>query len=191
MSLARILRFAAPLLLSIPTAQARDDAPEVAAVPDTIDVRRPIDWRPALGASAQIFDWLADTAHQNTTDPDEREAIDRVHRYVAARLAGHRACCIPVEYKPTEVDLLTTAGALIDAFGLARSAGPVFGAVYAAIDRATRPAPMAVTAALGNLSLAQLGAIVAGALTGAPLVAHGVDDGADDSVARGTRARGF
>lgn len=147
-----------------------------------------IDWRPARVAARTLLAWACDVARAHAPEDDDRDAIDRVQCYVAALLAGQRMCCLPVDFTPSEVDVLITASTLIDAFSLdlgagAEALGELIAGAYAARE------PRHATAAAGaTVSLAELARIMGWAPRG-PRVAHGLgDEAANDNEVRTARA---
>lgn len=158
------------------------------ALPTPTDDAPTIDWRPARAAVRALVAWACDVARANAPEDDDRDSIDRVQCYVAALLAGQRACCLPADFTPSEIDLLVTASALIDAFSLdlgagAIAIGDVIAGAYAAHDR--RPSGEASTP---RGSLAELARLLGWAPRG-PRVAHGLDDEpANGNAARAPRA---
>lgn len=157
----------------------------IPAPPDDAPV---IDWRPARAAVRSLLAWACDVARTHAPEDDDRDSIDRVQCYVAALLAGQRACCLPADFTPSELDLLVTASTLIDAFSLdlgagAVAIGDVIAGAYAAHDR--RTTSEASTTPRG--SLADLARLLGWAPRG-PRVAHGLDDEpANDNAARAPR----
>lgn len=151
--------------------------PRVEVSRDALDPPPALDWRPALAAGRAFLDWCRDVAHAHAAEPDDREAIDRVHTFLAARLAGQRACCLPRDFLPTEVDLLITASTLIEAFGI--DLGPA----AALLGEVLAEAPRAV--ATGGHWRDVVRATVAAPR--GPRVAHGLDDAPANTNARGAR----
>ena len=148
---------------------------------DALDPPPSLDWRPALAAGRAFLDWCRDVAQAHAAEPDDREAIERVHNFLAASLAGQRACCLPRDFLPTEVDLLITASTLIEAFGI--DLGPA----AALLGEVLAEAPRAV--ATGARVDDVLRAVVA--VPRGPRVAHGLDDApANTNARRARRAAG-
>lgn len=163
-------------------------ASRVAPAAPTDDVPT-IDWRPARAAVRSLLAWACDVARAHAPEDDDRDAIDRVQCYAAALLAGQRACCLPADFTPSEIDLLVTASTLIDAFSIdmgagAAAIGDLIAGAYASHDRR----PPVVPATPSRSALAELARLLGWAPRG-PRVAHGLDDEpANDNAARAPRA---
>lgn len=157
--------------------------------------RPPIDYRQLRDAARLAITWLLGVARTAATEPEDRDAIDRVERAALATVAGMPMCCRPAELRASEEDVLVTAGILIERFEIdfrIPGLSQIFGSLYESVDWAQRSsAPKACgvspSRAGGGHAMHRhvasvpfrtwLEAWMRQSAARAPRVAHGVGDG--------------
>ncbi len=143
----------------------------------------PIDYRPLRDAARTAISWALDVARTVATEPDDREAIDRVERAALATVDGVPMCCRAPELRASHEDALITASILIERFEIdfrIPGLSQLFNAIYDAVDWTQRSvvptkAPRTVDnhATHRHADATTLARALAAQLGHAPRVAHG------------------